>query len=1100
MASRYQFARTGRLVFLAVFGFAGTPGYAQGPISNDIAESQGEVAAIQADLLALVALRDRALAAYDAEAKVASRGDPPRDLTLVLANALPSDAALTLRLQRFTGRWGVAEGESRQRGNAKHPVDPSALTVQKDQLAGSVKFTLLPGKKGPGPAEPVELQVQIEASTSGSGIAGRFSIKAPHGEIEPRQGAISGSAVNMDIDVRPPASDSAAALSQAPLAGRTLDDSYDAAVKMEAATTDVYQQLRAVDLARANGLIYSAALKQAQFVPPVRNARDASQLQFVPDKPGEMVLGWEPVCTPAQPPGGATPENFSTIQKYVAEIRRLAEAALAPAAVRSTWIAAGEKFDDPSFGPWFGAEGLATTPEKRSIIPVDAGGPGPQQWPYIRRWHVLGPFQKTDRSINSSLLPEVVMSPHSRYAPDLGKIATTGKHVAYQGKNIIGWLPIEATAGSGYVQTLAPNYWMAPGRAGIDNSFYYGYAEVFSEQEKTLRLGINVNNHGKLWLNDRLVWVSPAPLNPDTEHSTYVFKVDFQKGVNRLLFRCDNDRGAMYFAVRVCTRGQPQTAAEVAAQERLLATAKTSMPGVLAGVRGWRGDWTGRWPDATPPLAWDYETGTNILWRTTLPSYGHCIPVPVGDRVLVTFEPHYLACLRKSDGKILWMRQANLVELKGAEALQELKSLEEPVWKAWDELQALGPDGRKWTAALVAKGLTEADAKAKIGIVSNFATPADMPWWTCFGKYTGGILRPGWKREYGYTMPTPVTDGQHVWVRFGAGAVACFDLDGNRRWMADTGRWSQDPYSVSSPILIDKTLIVEVPGNIPGKGPKGPANVVDGRGLVIGYDAATGKLKWTQRIRLSSDATGTAAPVRLTNGQEHLDVLVTPDGYVLRADDGRTLMTPVGAPDGWGSPLPIDDVVFFSGQLGIRGAIKLIMLDRDTVGCKVLWYVMDNRPYRQSASYPTYHDGLVYTWEDHAVWIFDLATGANVGRYNATCRRQSWPTPSLIGDKYFFFGGRGGSMQVVEAGRQGKLLALNTWEGGNNGPFFEADRIYMRGWTSVTCVGYTGEAGRKYEAEQLRSAATSTAPAPETAPATNPTAVDISVERSDINK
>ena len=34
----------------------------------------------------------------------------------------------------------------------------------------------------------------------------------------------------------------------------------------------------------------------------------------------------------------------------------------------------------------------------------------------------------------------------------------------------------------------------------------------------------------------------------------------------------------------------------------------------------------------------------------------------------------------------------------------------------------------------------------------------------------------------GYSTATPVTDGKHVYVHFCSGVVACYDMDGNRKW------------------------------------------------------------------------------------------------------------------------------------------------------------------------------------------------------------------------------------------------------------------------------------------------------------------------------
>jgi hypothetical protein len=52
-------------------------------------------------------------------------------------------------------------------------------------------------------------------------------------------------------------------------------------------------------------------------------------------------------------------------------------------------------------------------------------------------------------------------------------------------------------------------------------------------------------------------------------------------------------------------------------------------------------------------------------------------------------------------------------------------------------------------------------------------------------KRTVGVLytQPGTHPTAGYSAPTPVTNGKEVYVAFGNGLVACFDLDGNRRWL-----------------------------------------------------------------------------------------------------------------------------------------------------------------------------------------------------------------------------------------------------------------------------------------------------------------------------
>src|SRR5262249_16425353 len=77
----------------------------------------------------------------------------------------------------------------------------------------------------------------------------------------------------------------------------------------------------------------------------------------------------------------------------------------------------------------------------------------------------------------------------------------------------------------------------------------------------------------------------------------------------------------------------------------------------------------------------------------------------------------------------------------------------------------------------------------------------------------------------GFSMPTPVSDGNHLFVWGGLGVAACYDLDGHRQWITrvPTGILAYG----SSPSLADGVLAVYL-------------------GKLYGLDAKTGKLLWTQ--------------------------------------------------------------------------------------------------------------------------------------------------------------------------------------------------------------------------------------------------------------
>src|SRR5262245_14408972 len=82
---------------------------------------------------------------------------------------------------------------------------------------------------------------------------------------------------------------------------------------------------------------------------------------------------------------------------------------------------------------------------------------------------------------------------------------------------------------------------------------------------------------------------------------------------------------------------------------------------LAAGPVGWRGDGTGRFPDAKPPSEWGKDR--NVLWKVALPGTSFGSPIVVGDNVLVVSDPGDLLCVRRSDGKLLWKK--SISDVKG---------------------------------------------------------------------------------------------------------------------------------------------------------------------------------------------------------------------------------------------------------------------------------------------------------------------------------------------------------------------------------------------------------------------------------------------------
>lgn len=71
----------------------------------------------------------------------------------------------------------------------------------------------------------------------------------------------------------------------------------------------------------------------------------------------------------------------------------------------------------------------------------------------------------------------------------------------------------------------------------------------------------------------------------------------------------------------------------------------------FAGPFGWRGDGTGRYHAATPPLEW--SPSKNLRWSAEVGT-GYASPVLAGSLVVVASEPNLLTALDRGDGRKVW--------------------------------------------------------------------------------------------------------------------------------------------------------------------------------------------------------------------------------------------------------------------------------------------------------------------------------------------------------------------------------------------------------------------------------------------------------------
>ncbi|MHB1033075.1 MAG: outer membrane protein assembly factor BamB family protein [Pirellulales bacterium] len=434
------------------------------------------------------------------------------------------------------------------------------------------------------------------------------------------------------------------------------------------------------------------------------------------------------------------------------------------------------------------------------------------------------------------------------------------------------------------------------------------------------------------------------------------------------------------------------------------------------------------------PVRYEQES---IVWATELPERTNAAPLVVGDRIFTPAEPDELLCLDKQTGRILWRRVNGYYE-------------------ATPESQRAGNPSFAKIAPLAERLVAENDFDKGLALRREIR---DLLWSISKKEY-----KPKWDGHLeahfaivGFTT-TPVSDGKHVWAFFGNGVVACYDLEGNRRWI--TRLPAEEVAYSCSPALIGDKLVVLFGG-------------------LNGLDAATGKLLWSQ-----PEAKSIASLIPATFGG--VDVAVTRSGEVFRAADGKSLWTNPylrEGDSGWAAPLILDRTMYLP-WIGISG---LIVADFSDVRgekwepkVRMVEVASDHRRPngewldRFTPSSPVVHQGVYYNVDQYGIfYAVDLASGKTLYKqdlgfdelhhYNAIGVGAS----VAMAGKYLYVIDNQGCCAVLEPGLQFRRVAFNRIESplpriwpippqeilANASPVFEGQRMYLRGEKHLFCIG-----------------------------------------------
>ncbi len=439
---------------------------------------------------------------------------------------------------------------------------------------------------------------------------------------------------------------------------------------------------------------------------------------------------------------------------------------------------------------------------------------------------------------------------------------------------------------------------------------------------------------------------------------------------------------------------------------------------------GWRTDGTGEYPEATPLTTWSEEAG--VVWQTPMPAKSNSLPVIVGEKLFVNSDPALLLCLDKLTGEILWQASNTAADIAPAEEVADLEAKTAEYNRLRGEL---GKVNRELRA--VQKQLQDdednAELKAQFDRLREQAQqlrdqlePLIDTWY---------VLPPA--HDYtGFSSPTPVSDGRHVWVVFGNGVAACYDLDGNRVWARFIEKPPNDWGTSNTPVMADGKLILHIRA-------------------MRALDPLTGEQLWEQPNAPWGWGTSWVESIG------GVDVIFTCGGNAVRASDGEGLAGKLGKLT-WGSgPMVEDGVLYYIDNQGGESVSRAWRLPESADAPfepELLWQAEPNKE-RYYAS-PIIHEGLVYAVTRAGVLsCLDAATGEIVYEHNLEFGKPDIFASIVLAGDVLMVTHENGTTVVFRPGREYVEVARNMLADMiRSTPVFDGDAMYVRGYENLYCI------------------------------------------------
>jgi outer membrane protein assembly factor BamB len=319
-------------------------------------------------------------------------------------------------------------------------------------------------------------------------------------------------------------------------------------------------------------------------------------------------------------------------------------------------------------------------------------------------------------------------------------------------------------------------------------------------------------------------------------------------------------------------------------------------------------------------------------------------------------------------------------------------------------------NGRVWLTTVVEskerRGRVTASLRA---LAFDVATGRELVNVEVFRLDDAGYVNPKNSRA----SPTPIVDGDRVYVHFGAEGTAALSTSGEILWTTHL-RYESQHGNGGSPTLYRDLLIINCDGN-------------GGDAYVVALDTASGKPRWkTARRRPADQAYST--PLVITVGEQ--DQLVSVGAYRAAAYDPLTgqEIWRVSYGDGFSNvPRPVfgQGLVFIATGFQTP-ALMAVRPDGkgDVTRTHVAWTITRGAPYTPSPL--LVGNDLYYVSDTGVLSLADAASGQVVWQQRLGGNYSASP---VFADGRIYFQSEEGMTTVIAPGREFTRLATNRLEG-----------------------------------------------------------------------